>query len=218
MLCRSSPHGRHWLDKVAWGLGTMLRVRHEQVHRLINTINEAVFLAEGLGLKGIAASLQRLRQQTLNDVAARNRIDEQEISASNRASQRGEPRRTNLLDGMRSNAGVDGTRGNEVRACCRLTAGQGRPVWPANASQPPWNFEYQFPRPKQRVVSIVWFRGPGKVQPVSGLCVPYGFRGIMCFEKKGTKSRPRGNHDCGLRSGAGDCQRSGKRCSGVTCN
>jgi len=56
----------------------MPRVRHEQVHRLINTINEAVFLAEGLGLKGIAASLQRLRQQTLNDVAARNRIDEQE--------------------------------------------------------------------------------------------------------------------------------------------
>ena len=49
------------------------------------------------------------------------------ISASNRASQRGEPRRTKLLDGMRSNAGVDGTRGNEVRACCRLTAGQGRP-------------------------------------------------------------------------------------------
>ena len=55
----------------------MPRVRQEQVHRLINTINEAVFLAEGLGLNGIAASLRRLRQQTLNDVAAPNRIDEQ---------------------------------------------------------------------------------------------------------------------------------------------
>jgi hypothetical protein len=54
----------------------MPRVRHEQVHRLITTINEAVYLAEGLGLKRIAASLQQLRQQTLNDVVARNRIDE----------------------------------------------------------------------------------------------------------------------------------------------